>query len=138
MGNRMNEVLDRAYTFVQIEASADEDFDLSLTLLEKQEDGSDAPLDLTNGGAIASPILDFYIRPRFDHSTLIRRLSSDLTYGGVTIDDAATGRISLFVSRANVIAGIPVGRWDHFLVWNIGGRYEEIFRGPLLVHPGRI
>lgn len=99
-------------------------------------DGED-PSDLTG------VLVEIYIRPLYDFETVIKKLST--ADGSILFDDAASGLLSLNVSRADVISQIPVGVWEHFCVQssveNINGSprrvYRERFRGPLIVHPGR-
>jgi hypothetical protein len=49
------------------------------------------------------------------------------------------GQVAIVMARSAVIAGIPIGRWDQFLVaTNADGTTDEIWRGPLVVLPGKI
>lgn len=130
----------RPYSGVTIEILQDETFDLPHQLMVMNSDGTRSPLDLTQGGAIPSPRLDFYIRPRFDHSELIKHFSTDLAVGGIILDDPATGKIAFYREQPLVAAEIPVSDrrgWDCFLVWTLGERKIELYRGPFIVHPGR-
>lgn len=96
------------------------------------------PTDLTG------KTIEIYIRPVFDHSVLIKKLSTEA--GTIIVDDPADGLASIFVDRAEVIADLPVGVWDWFCVESEateadpadGFRSIERFRGRLTVHPGRI
>ena len=93
---------------------------------------------------LAGVTIEIFIRPIYDHSVLIKKLSTE--DGTIVIDDAAGGLASINVGRASVIADLPVGVWDHFCVQSMsetadpddGIRYLERFRGRLFVHPGRI
>jgi hypothetical protein len=93
-----------------------------------------APLNLTG------KVVEIYIRPTYDHSTLIKKLTSTGS-AGVIIDDAAQGLCTAFLARATVQADIPVSTkakdWDFFVVISDGGTYEEFARGPFYVHAGR-
>ena len=94
------------------------------------------PLDLTG------KTIELYIRPRFDHATLIRKLTSaagvDPGCGEIIIDNATKGAAHIFVTAANVTAGIPVGVWDYFMrVVNTSDDIKEWRRGTLTVRPGR-
>lgn len=90
-----------------------------------------APYDLT-GCAI-----EIYVRPVYNHDTLIAYLS---TAGGeIQIDDAAAGYASMNMSRVNVIAIFPIGKWEHFCVLtDVDGNIIEVFRDDFHVHAGRI
>lgn len=93
------------------------------------------PLNLT------SRTLELFIRPRFNHTTLIRKLSSAGPGAEILIDDAAHGAARIFVPKATVAAAIPLTTatpWEQFLrVVDAGGTIEERWRGPLYVLPGR-
>jgi hypothetical protein len=93
------------------------------------------PLNLTG------KVVDVYIRPTYDHSTLIKKLTSTAS-AGVIIDNAAQGLCTAFLARATVQADIPVssgkpGHWDFFVSITDTGTYEEFARGPFYVHAGR-
>lgn len=87
--------------------------------------------------------IEIYIRPVYDHTLLIAKLSTD--DGTIVIDDAQRGMASVNVGRAQVADLLPVGTWQHFCVESEpegtdpadGRRYLERFRGPFIVHPGR-
>lgn len=116
-----------------IETNANEDFNLPLQLTRLQMDGSEIPLDLG-----AAPVLEFYIRPRFDHITIIRKLTVG---SGITIEDAANGKLTLYLSQATVASDLiipkwPAQHWDYFFNWLDGGAVTELFRGPLVIHAG--
>lgn len=131
---------EQPFTGVVIEILQDETFDLPHQLMVKNPDGTESPMDLTQGGSITSPRLDFYVRPRFDHSELIIQLSTDPEFGGLIIDDAATGKIGFYCEQDAVASTIPVSDrrgWDCFLVQSIGARKNELYRGAFIVHPGR-
>jgi len=129
---------DRAYNLVTIEILADETFDLPHQLLMLTAAGREAALDLTEGGAIASPRLDFYIRPRLNHSAIIKHLSNVPEIGGIVIDDPQTGKIGFYVEQPVVAEQLPVGEWEHFLFRTLGDRKIELYRGRFIVHPARI
>lgn len=91
------------------------------------------PIDLTGLK------LELFVRPRFDHSTLIRKLSTVVGEGGeIIIDNATKGAVSIAVTQANVAASLPVGTWDYFLRLNNGAAdIEEVCRGTLTILGGR-
>jgi hypothetical protein len=133
--------IDRPYSAVRIEALADETFDLPQQLFVVNPDGTQSPLDLTAGGDITTPVLDFYIRPRFNHSELVRRLSNDPDIGGLIVDDAANGKISFYLEQSVVETDLTVTDqrgWDCFLVWTIAPRKIELYRGSIAIYPARI
>jgi hypothetical protein len=118
----------------KIEANANEDFDLSLELKYLTEDGTETPIDFGS-----TPVLEFYIRPRFDHSTIIKKLTVG---AGIMVDDAAAGKLTLYMAQATVatdllVSKMPAQHWDHFFNWINAGSVLELFRGPLVVHAGR-
>lgn len=129
---------DGPYTLATIEILADETFDLPQQLLVREPSGRESPLDLTEGGVVPAPTLDLFIRPRLNHTALIKRLSTDVSIGGIVIDDAVAGKIGFYVEQPVVAAELPVGAWEHFLVRTIGARRFELYRGPFIVHPARI
>ena len=125
---------DRAYSYCEIHIKRDEDWNDATVLQRMMADGSINDLDLSDVAR-----LDLYIRPRFDHNTLIRQLSSVSTIGGISYRRDVAGEVSIFLPRATVIAGIPVGQWDQFLTATYdNGRIDEFWRGPLYVHPGKV
>ena len=95
----------------------------------------DRPSDLTGKR------VELYIRPVYDHAVLIKFLSTD--NGGLIIDDAKEGMVSVYVPQA-AVAAMPLGTWDHFVIEvesdPVSGieRRTERFRGPLTIHPGRL
>lgn len=126
---------DRPYSTCDIHIKRDEDWNDALVLQRLMADKTIAPLDFSN---IAK--LELFIRPRFDHLSLIRKLSSVPTQGGEIIySRAVPGKIQFLVGRATVIASVPTGAWQHFLVAtdDLGGT-AEYWRGPITVHPGNI
>jgi hypothetical protein len=127
----------RPYSILNIDICQDETFDFPHQLLVMNPDGTQSPLDLTNGGVITSLRLDFYIRPLFDHLTSIKHLSTEGA-GGIVIDDAANGKIGFYVDQAVVASDIPIGRWQHFLVRTVADRKIELYRGTFTVHPARL
>lgn len=105
---------------------ADEQWNEAFWLVE-----GNLPLDLTG------KTIELYIRPRFDHSVLIRKLTS-APGGEIIIDNATKGAAHIFVTAANVAANIPVGVWDYFMrVVNGPSDIVEWRRGSLTVHAGR-
>ncbi|MGB5905751.1 MAG: hypothetical protein WBH00_23170 [Xanthobacteraceae bacterium] len=126
---------DRAYSYCTIEILRDEDWNDQVVLRQLNADGSEVDLPFTN-----ITRFDLYIRPRFDHNTLIRKLSSPLSEGhAIRFDTALPGEIQIFASRSSVIATLPVGEWDQFLVATYNdGSTSEFWRGPLKVHPGKV
>lgn len=124
----------------RIECNANEDFDLPLQLNWLDDDGSERPLDLTIGGAEPAPVLEFYIRPRFDHTTIIKKLTVG---AGIMLQNAVGGQVRLFLPQATVAADLivskrPAQHWDYFFNWKHTAtpRVLELFRGPLVVHAG--
>lgn len=89
------------------------------------------PLNLTG------KTIELYIRPRFDHSVQIRKLTS-APGGEIIVDNATKGAAHIFVTAANVASGIPIGVWDYFMrVVNTSADIKEWRRGTLTVRPGR-
>lgn len=123
---------DGNYSVCEIGIKRDEDWNDTVTLQRLMADGTTSNFDFS-----AVLQIDLYIRPTYDHSTLVKRLSSSLAFGGIVFDPAVTGMLQIFVSRADVIASIPTGTWSQFLVGtnNAGGTFE-FWRGPLHVYPG--
>lgn len=119
------------YTQATIEIVHDADWDDPMPAI--LENG--APLNLTGKQ------LDLWIRPVYDHSVLLRRLSSAASLGGeIRFDNAAAGLASIYVPRVTVRTELPIGEWDHFLVLQeVSGDtfYREVFRGRLKVWPGK-
>lgn len=100
------------------------------------------PYDLTG------KTLRLFIRPTYDHSVLIKMLSSEAS-GGIVIDDAPNGLASIQVERSEARSeiagvGIPAGSWQHFLVLEESGAGEEttgyldIWSGPFIAEERRI
>ncbi len=104
------------------------------------------PLPAIDGGAIdlTDKVLQLYVRPAFDDPALLAiwLSNADDSDEGIMIDDATAGLASIRVSRASLVAAIPLpprGRsWAHFLVMRDADRFTEVWRGPLYVLPGRI
>ncbi|MEF2551982.1 hypothetical protein VQ042_11525 [Aurantimonas sp. A2-1-M11] len=126
-------VVQPPYTTATCEIVQDEDW---LDPLPRFLEG-DEPSDLTD------VTIEIFIRPVYDHSVLIKKLSTE--DGTIVIDDAAGGLASIYVERETVISDIPIGKWDHFCVQSepfgtLAGGFlrRERFRGPLIVHPGRV
>jgi hypothetical protein len=120
MSQDSNPPFNRRDSFIQADAQWNEAFWVVRGTL---------PIDLTG------KTLELYVRPRFDNATLIRKLSS--ATGEIVIDNATKGSAHIFVTAANVAAGIPPGVWDQFLrLVNGAGDIEEIWRGRLTVYAG--
>lgn len=121
-------------TIAECHIAKDEDW---LDQLPQFLDG-DLPTDLTG------VTVEIYIRPVFDSVTLIKKLST--ADGNIVVDDVENGMLSINMARADVIAQLPIGVWDHFCIQSQTESpngvprtvYRERFRGPLVVHPGRI
>ena len=89
-----------------------------------------APINLT-GCTIA-----LNVRPRYAHEDPIVTLTSPA--GGITIDDAAAGLVTVYAAKLNV-DGWPVGSWEFFMTVTDGsGKIAEVARGPFFVHPGNV
>ena len=133
------------HTLGTIEINQDETFELNLTLLQVNDDNSRSPYDLSHGGVVTAPWIEFIIRPHFDHTALLKKLTSPAGgIGGVIIDDAVQGRIGLVIDQATVAAELPITtpetsypHWDYFLSEVIGAHVTELMRGPFVVFPGR-
>lgn len=129
--------IDGPATTVTIEILRDEDWrDLVPQLLDRNDGtGAEIPLDLTG------VTLELYIRPIYDSGVLIKKLWSP--DGGILIDDASQGLATFYLERPTVIAELPIGTWQQFLLVKEpsddldGFAYRELWRGPLIVHPGR-
>ncbi|MGM5018732.1 hypothetical protein [Tardiphaga sp. 367_B4_N1_1] len=125
-------LLNRAVTYVKVEIFADEDLSESFSLAEGER-----PLDLTGMR------VEWWCRPAYDHATLIHRFSTDLGVGKtIYIDDPLKGAISVVMRQAIVAATFVPGNWKHFLRvlddYSENAPAREIFRGDLIVHPGRV
>jgi hypothetical protein len=133
-------IYEHASSIFRIEANANEDFNLPLQLTRLNIDGSEAPIDLGT-----SPILEFVIRPRFDHSAIIKKLTAGTGSdgAGIVINDGTSGLITLYMPQAVVgttllVSKTPAEHWNYFFNWTIPGTaISELFRGPLIVHAGR-
>jgi hypothetical protein len=112
---------------LDIAISQDADWNDPFQILESD----DTPLDLTG------VLLELYIRPRFAHSTLFKKLSSEMG-AGIIIDGAEDGLAHFFLDRAIVLADLPIGEWEQFLVLTEGSLQTEIWRGTMRVYPGII
>jgi hypothetical protein len=115
------------FNLLDIDISQDADWNDPFQIVEM----TDVPLDLTGA------ILELYIRPRFAHDTLLKKLSS-VGSGGIVIDDASLGMAYFFVDRSIVLADLPIGEWQQFFVMTQGTLQTELWRGQLRVHPGII
>ena len=100
------------------------------------------PLNLTG------KTIEIFIRPTYDHSILIMKLTT--ANQSIVIDDAPGGLASIRVSREVVAATLPLlpngeaATYDHFCVLTepfanspTGFLRRELFRGPMVVRPGR-
>jgi hypothetical protein len=115
------------FNLLDIDISQDADWNDPFQILEND----DTPLNL------AGLTLELYIRPRFAHDTLLKKLSSAGS-AGIVIDDASQGFAYFFLDRAVVLADLPIGEWQQFLVLTEGSTQTELWRGQLRVHPGII
>ena len=125
-------------SFVSIDIVLDADWEDPMPTLTQGGE----PLDLTG------KILELFVRPVYDYATLIVMLSSedDPAFSSIRIDDAAAGLATIYMPRNELIAAVPSGIWDHFLILKEpagGGDADgflitELWRGQLLVRPGRV
>lgn len=131
----MSDLFEKPFSTCTMEIKRDEDWRNTVVLRRRMADGSVTDLDFAN---IAR--LDLFIRPEFDHTVLIRQLSSLLSLGNeIQFSSAVPGEVKFIVPRATVIASIPTGKWRHFLVATYNdATTEEFWRGPFIVHPGKI
>lgn len=90
--------------------------------------------------------VELWIRPTFNHATLIRTLSSDEDAddggGEIIIDSATKGAFHILVPRATIVANIPISPlagWAQFLKVITGSGDEiEWWRGRLDVKAGSL
>lgn len=134
----MTAQFDRPYSNYEIQIERDESFDEPMQIFAIDESGNQVAYDFTHGGEVANPIIEFYVRPTFEHKTLIKMLSTDPAIGGIILEDAEQGMISLVIEAGAVGIQLPPGRWKHFLVEVIGNRRNELIRGDFIVNGGRI
>lgn len=88
------------------------------------------PVDLT------AKHVELRILPTFDYKAGPIRVLSD-TSGEITIDNVATGAVSITLSQANLEAHVPPGVWRYFLrVLNGPSDTIEYQRGRLIVLAG--
>lgn len=116
------------YTIVKIDVERDADwYDPVPQLLDEEGE----PVDLTG------KTLSLFVRPVYDHSVLIKKLSNGAE-GGVQIENAALGYFTIFLPQAQVNE-LPIGVWDQFLVLSQSEapQEREVWRGQMIVHPGR-
>jgi hypothetical protein len=86
---------------------------------------------------LTGKIVELRVLPAFNYAPPIRVLTS-YGAGEITIDNAATGAISVLVTQANVAASLPPGVWNYFLrVLNGPSDTTEYLRGNLTVLAGR-
>ena len=124
--------LDKAFTYVKLEILVDEDLSEGFVINEGAR-----PLDLTGKR------LELWCRPTFDHSTLIKKLTSDPSAGKtIYFDDPLKGAVSMVMPQIKVAAAFVPGVWKHFLRlsddYSAQSPVREIWRGDLIVHPGRV
>lgn len=81
--------------------------------------------------------VELRVLPVFDWAATPIRVLTSQAGGEISIDDAATGAITISVSQANVASGIPPGEWVYFLRVLNGGDVTEYLRGNLTVLAGR-
>jgi hypothetical protein len=126
---------DRGYNYCEIQIVRDADWIDSVVLQQLNADGSKVDLDFSGVSAF-----NLYIRPVYDHAQLIKLVSSDPSSGGeILFSPIVPGRITFYVTRSAIIANLPIGKWNHFLVTAFAdGTTREFWRGDLLVHPGKI
>lgn len=137
-------LVEAPHTTGTIEINQDETLELNLQLMQINDDNTTSPYDLTHGGVVTSPNLEFIIRPRWDHTVLIKKLTSPAGgLGGVVIDDAALGKIGLYVDQPIVADELPVTEtpipqdWEYFFSEIVAPRVIELLRGRFIVWPGR-
>jgi hypothetical protein len=122
------------YSVCTLEIPRDEDWRDTWQLQRLMADGSIATMDTSQVTK-----LELFIRPTFDHSMLIYKLSSALSEGGeISFNNTALITVVVLRDGSGVIANIPTGKWDQFLIATYaGGAISELWRGPLIVHPGK-
>jgi hypothetical protein len=131
----MADQFDKPFSKCTIEIKRDEDWRDAVVLRRLMADGTQTDFDFSDVDRF-----DLYIRPVFDHSVLIHKLSSALADGNeISFSPSVPGELKFEKSRLTVITDIPTGEWDQFLVATyVDGSTDEFWRGPLLVHPGKI
>lgn len=85
---------------------------------------------------ISGVLLELYIRPTYNHATLLKKFTSATSSSGIVIDDPTQGMAYFSVDRT-LVTEIPMGEWDQFLVMTEGALQTELWRGSMRVHPGR-
>ena len=121
-------VISPPFSIMEIDLVWDADWDDAFRIIEN--DGS--AVDLTD------MTLEWYARPNFQHSTLLVKLNTGGSVGQrIVIDSAPEGFAYFNLSRANVQTLFIPGDWEQFLLLKEDTTYDEIWRGPLRVHPGR-
>jgi hypothetical protein len=79
--------------------------------------------------------LDFYVRPEFGDTTLIRHMDSG--GGGIEIESPATDGYAHFAMiQATIEAVFPAGSYEQFMVMTTGSSKYELWRGRMIVYPG--
>lgn len=87
--------------------------------------------------------LRLFVRPTYDHQVSLLSLTRG---AGIVVTDEANGLFQFGVTREGIstIPLLPNGdaaTYDHFLVmvtYAQPNQWREIWRGPFVVHPGRI
>jgi hypothetical protein len=115
------------FNLLDVDISQDADWNDPFQIIEANDD----PLDLTG------LVLELYIRPKFGHDTLLKKLST-VGSAGIIVDNPVEGMAYFFLDRAVVLADLPVGEWQQFLVLTEGSLQTEIWRGQIRIHPGLI
>lgn len=91
---------------------------------------------------LADVTLELYIRPVYDHSVLVKKLTS-ASSAGILIESAAEGLASIYLPK-DMVDNLPIGEWDQFLRMLftnpplVGTLVKTIWRGPILIKPGRV
>jgi hypothetical protein len=118
------------FNLLHIDISQDADWNDPFQVVDANGD----PYDLTGA------ILELYVRPRFAHDTLFRKLSSVAT-AGIVIDGPGEGMAHFFLDRATILADFPISSddgWQQFMVLTEGTVQTELWRGQFRVFPGII
>jgi hypothetical protein len=115
------------FNLLDIDISQDADWWDGFQIVEAEGD----PLDLTG------KTLELYIRPKWAHATLLKKLTT-AGGAGILVDDASQGMASFFLDRGAILTDLPIGEWQQFLVLTEGAIQTEIWRGQMVVHPGII
>ncbi|MGY2052968.1 hypothetical protein [Methylobacterium sp. JK268] len=94
---------------------------------------------------ISSMSIDMWVRPAFDFpgAPMLHLQNVAAPAEGIRYDSAPDALMTIHVSRATVIANLPIGTWTQFAVLSdpastYGWTTREVWRGSLVVQPGRI